>query len=394
MITYNENSIAPRRARTLGSSSRGNSYGGSQRNEDMSEDYYRSLFMGTPYESQYLSIVNKYSNGAPSSLFGSLTGKNQMNAYNHQMKMYDELSALASKMYDEDYQSPVSESQRLRAAGLNPDLLGLTGAAAPQSTSQGVPSGIQNDNPLQITQSVLNFALSTYQSIQGFKSASLGLESQSIDNINKMMQHARPVITRNIADMLAKGSKGADDWSTIMKMYNPFKKGSREYKRYIKAFNNELSSSRYTAARGALDQLSSVEDGRYKYGSFVGSKNWSPDDMALYHFVGGMMDMEIALKQSQFKSNKSRSDYDYDYYSNIDGKQMAGYDQSIKESDSAEKHINRYRRKVYDQLYFDYKNGSMLAGLMIIGMNNAFNAGSQFITGAAQWLDNNLYNFK
>lgn len=353
-------------------------------------DYYRSLFVGTEYEDLFNSIVEKYNTPLPNTFWGAISGKNKENEYNHKMTMYSELSALATKMYDEEYQSPTSEVNRLRAAGLNPDLTGLTGASAAEMTPHGAPSGVQATNPLQLTQSVLQFAFSTYQAIQGFKSQALDLESKSLDNMIKMMDSSRPAIVENMAKILAKGSQGASDWSQIMLLHNPFRKDSRSYKRWAKAFQKELSSSRYSSARAALDQLTSVEEGRYKYGSFVGSKNWSPDDMALYHFVGGMMDLEIAMKKSAFESQRAQNKHQSDYYNSLDGSEMADLDHNIKESEAADKYINRYRREVYDNLYYDYKNGSMLAGLMIVGMNNAFGIGSQMITGAAKWLDKNI----
>lgn len=332
---------------------------------------WENLFIDTPYYDQYKQIVSKYSGGPSLTWYGDLTGSNSTNQYNHYMSFQSELQALQQKMYDEDYQSPISDVSRQRQAGINADLNGLTNSSAPATQPPLQPS-ISSPDILQGVHSVLSFALNTYSMIQGFKGASLSNESKDISNFKSLQDLASPHIIKNMASIFQKGSNGFSDWSDIIKITNPFKGSLRGSRRWASAFNAALSSGQFSSARSALEQLTGLEQGRMRYGSIVGSSHWSPDDAALYHFVGGMMDLQLAQMEHGFKSGISKSRYENDYYSNLSGSSMASHDLSIRESEESEKFIYRYRRDIYENLYNDYKKGSSLAGLLLIGSEAKF----------------------
>ena len=326
------------------------------------KSYYDSLFMGTPYESQYQAILRKYSsNQPPESLWGLLTGQNSLNEYNHNMSLMDELESLATKVYDEEYQSPLSDVARQRAAGLNPDLNGLSSQSAALRQSGGIPS-VGSANPLEVMSNTLSTIMSIYSTIKGFKGINLQNEKMDLDNIQEMMKMARPMITENLAHGLVKGSEGMSDWSDVIALYNPFKGDKRKSQRFARAFNLELSSGNYAAAEAAYKRLAGIEDSRSAYGTHVGNPNWSADDNALFHYVGGMAEMSLG---AQFSKNR----YDRNLYRQLSPDAKAMFENSENRSKAF---LNRVRNKMLRQLDHDFENGSTLAGLLIMGQNPNF----------------------
>lgn len=326
------------------------------KNGDTNKSYYDSLFLGTPYEDQYNAIIRKYQSvSLPQSFSGWLTGRDETSRYNHEISLMDELESLATKMYDEDYQSPSSDVSRLRAAGINPDLNGLSGQAAPQKQGGNIPS-VQAENPLEVMSNTLSTVMQIYSTIKGFKGINLHNESLDLSNIQDMMNIARPMIIENFAKNTEVGSYGSSDWADVIATYNPFKGNSKQSKRFAQAFMMELSSGHYAAAESAYKRLAGLEEGRWQYGSYVGNPHWSPDDNALYHYVGGMMQLSLASEAAKHR-------FDSKYWDTLSPKLKAGFENAHYDAD---KFLYRLRASTYKHLQHDFNNGSLLAGLLVL----------------------------
>lgn len=325
------------------------------KNGNTNKSYYDNLFLGTPYEDQYNAIIRKYQSvSLPQSFAGWLTGRDETNRYNHEISLMDELESLATKMYDEEYQSPSSDVARLRAAGINPDLNGLSGQAAPQKQGGNIPS-VQAENPLEVMSNTLSTVMQIYSTIKGFKGINLQNEAMDIKNIESLMSMARGHIIENYANAMDPSGSPLD-LDYIMDQFNPFKGNKKDTKRWIQAFNAELHSGNYAAAEAAYKRLSGLEDGRWNYGSYVGNSNWSPDDNALFHYVGGMMQLSLASEAAKHR-------FDSKYWDSLSPKLKAGFENAHYDAD---KFLYRLRASTYKQLQHDFHNGSMLAGLLVL----------------------------
>lgn len=317
------------------------------KNGNTNKSYYDNLFQGTPYEEQYNAILRKYQTvSLPNSFVGWLTGRDETNRYNHEISLMDELESLATKMYDEEYQSPSSEFARQRAAGLNPDLIGLTGQSAPQKQGGNIPS-VSAENPLEVMSNTLSTVMQIYSTIKGFKGINLANEGKELSNLSSMIDFVKPTLIDSYAQGFVTGENRG--------IYNPFK-NRRLARLFDEASYHLQSGGSFQVAEKAYERLLGLESNRWNYGSYVGNPNWSPDDSALYHYVGGLMHEHLVSQSSKYR-------FDATYWDSLSPKLKAGFENSQYDT---ERFLNRIRLNNARSLENDYKNGSVLAGLLLL----------------------------
>lgn len=106
--------------------------------------------------------------------------------YNEDLAQLEYLAQMRQQEFALNYQDPASEVERMRKAGLNPDLLGLSGAAAPAGpagTSGANLSSIPTN--LQQTQSVFGIIQTVMSMTGNFVSGALNLSNMFLDNMGK-----------------------------------------------------------------------------------------------------------------------------------------------------------------------------------------------------------------
>lgn len=301
---------------SVGNSSTPTGYGGSFRNESINEQYYEQLFKGTDYYDLYRSIINSYNVSVPQTFFGNITGKNQTNAYNHEMSKRDELNALAEKMYNEKYNSPLEDVKRLRASGLNPDFQGLSGASASPTTPNGIPQNVSAENGVPIIQSAIGVLINVVGIAKTFVDGYFQVDSM----LNQKAMNELNLIDKanNTAESMVMGSPylfpdnpldvSSDSIRAAMKINGV---RGRRASRYVqdaigRVVNNPELFSRYKQARVNSMKLSSEESAL------------EPIIEALGKLMG--LEMQSSL-QAQIDSNKatsSKSNFDSSYYDSLD----------------------------------------------------------------------------
>lgn len=285
-------------------------------------------FAGTSYESLWEN--NPYAHIYYQPTFWDNIGlsnkaKDQNTEY---QRLYDEyIAGIYEQQRQDEYNSESAQVDRQRQAGLNPDLLGVENSqtgqmalpnAGPQATLNGQSPAIGG---LSLLSSVLSFATSSMQQINSIQGLVLDNQLKRVSNFSGFVDIARPHIVNEYARRFL--GETANDWSSVADVSSNFMR-SKDAKLYKNAFNSFLSSSRFTASESAWKQLTA-------------------DDKAMKHFVGGIVDLEL-------RSLKS------DYRSNIRVNNQKGF-------------LDSWRNSVYKQLYDDWKNGSTLAGFMLIGLD-------------------------
>lgn len=306
---------------SVGNSSMPTGYGGSFRNESINEQYYDKLFKDTDYYDLYRSIINSYDVAPPTSFFGHITGKNATNAYNHEMSKRDELNALVEKMYNENYNSPLEDVERLRAAGLNPDLTGLSGASASPTSPNGIPQNVAAENGVPIIQSAVGVLLNVVgiakTFVDGYFHVDSMLNQKAINELNLIDK------ANSTAESMVMGSPylfsdnpldvSSDSIRASMKLNGV---RGRRASRYVqdaigRVVNNPELFSRYKRARVDSMKLSSEETAI------------QPIMEALGKLIG--LEMQTSL-QSQIDSNKAKSaesEYNLNFFDSLDGATQA-----------------------------------------------------------------------
>lgn len=109
--------------------------------------------------------------------------------YSEDLAQLEYLAQMRQQEFQMHYQDPSSEVERMREAGLNPDLLGLSGATAPAG-----PTGTEGaklstlPNNLQQTSTVFGIVESVMSMTGNFMSGALNLSNMFLDNMSKEAQ--------------------------------------------------------------------------------------------------------------------------------------------------------------------------------------------------------------
>lgn len=279
-------------------------------------------------------------------------------------QQYNEYVASIAEMYAKNkYDSPVEQMARERAAGLNPDLTGLSGSNSAGVEHQGtLPPGLNGTSPAQTSfqtmTSVLGFATSTLQQINQIQGLSLDNAQKSRNSFSDFLTLVEPSITNEYAKRFS--GKEARSWDDVKSdVQDSFYDSSHNRKMAGRAFDYLLRSSDYTASENAYKKLVSNEQ-------------------AMRDYVGGYVKLAFQEKMmglqsniSRYKLDLQRNKYDTNYYSRLNPFESADSQNRLNK-------VKGWKEKMqlefYRKLYNDWKGGSDLAGLLLIGETGSFAA--------------------
>lgn len=249
--------------------------------------------------------------------------------------------------YDRLYNSPTAKAERLKSAGINPDLAGLEGdptLTSAGASSQGLAGNLSKDaNPLEISQaigSLINQAISTYGQLQSIKSTSLDNDMKSINNMKSLMDFGFDQIDRELPYLSSVASGSTGDLRS--KHFIPFtnsmgsNRSRKMSKRLESIFNNYIDSDSFQ---------SKVNDYRMNVARSFGDNN-SEFEKVLSTLRGVQSDIIINGLKSEKYSKKS----DYDYYSTFDSSQSARAQNAVNESTVNSKNITNTATEAMSKL--------------------------------------------
>lgn len=254
-------------------------------------------------------------------------------------RLYNEyIAGIYDLQRENEYNSEKSQVDRMREAGLNADLLGLSGT---QSDSMSPPNAGPNPalngqsptlNAVSTIADVLGFAVGTFQQISSIKNLSYQNESIESSLFSSIQPQARDFIVNSFAKRLSGKDIGSNE-DLKNEFANTYSTPSQR-RRARFAFENILKSSDFTSASNAYNAMNA-------------------NDKAMHDFIGGIMRLSSI-------SNKLRLESDIKYYKH--------YDSSISaKSKNAQEMLENWRNDFYKKMYDDFKSGSDLAGLILIG---------------------------
>ena len=238
----------------------------------------------------------------------------ERNSFNNQLALMD---------YENEYNSPTAKAERMRAAGLNPDLLGVDGV----SDSSTFDASLGSDIPLPSdsaqfwisnSQNILSTALQFAQQFQSMRSTSLDNDIKNLDYV-KALQSLKDDV--NSSSRFGKFLNPEQDFPTSL-----FTSGisKRNLKRLNKSFISSDSFSRFNKRVNdyASSAISAGES--LALGSIRGNGSFDPSDMAK-----GYQDVAEFLEKVQkytASADAHQEKYRSDYYSNSSGSLDASID--------------------------------------------------------------------
>lgn len=189
---------------------------------------------------------------------------------------------LATIAREEEYNSELSQVERQRAAGLNPDLTGVNPSQASEYNEPDVSleaPGDYSQECMSLIGSIFSGAttiLGIAKDIQGLQSGSLGIEAGRLDMLSGYYKTAEDFLLANATE----DSFETDKYGNVYNIRLPDMSGSglnrRQQKRFLGALTSKMNSLSYR--QGLYDRYKSLQDSRKGVASYRGNSNWSDDD--------------------------------------------------------------------------------------------------------------------
>lgn len=298
----------------------------------------------------------------------------------------DYQNSIAQYIFELYYNSESARAQRMRDAGLNPDLLGLDGASTAPTRDINTQEPVQDvtsADPAQemsqvatIVSGAFSTALSLYQGIESVKGARLANDAQEISNLDKIVSQVigflgnEPTFTEWISSPNSK--RNSPNFESYI---FPAKYGAQLFP------NGKLGTQYANIAGYVSDWISTQAKGVMANNDFI-------DAMGKYAGYGNNRDEIIdtirvlndALRTSTkagYKRKTAEDNYWNSYYSAAKGKEAGeAFNTKVGSAaslDSIEQSLNSPVEKVADSLYKKFEEGNDFSGvvlfLMRLGMN-------------------------
>lgn len=331
--------------------------------------------------------------------------------YLHMLERGKYIQQMQMAAYENWYNSPEQMAARERAAGLNPDLVGLEGVesasgAAPESsgiaqlpTSEQIRSQrIANlTNILSSFGSLVTTGLSAFSSISLLPLQKEGLKNQNeltqaqaisarlgnIENEKSLFQYGVSAkLAGAIADAVSAGTESEFDYdsffgSDLSSVFNTYSSGSA----YSQNLFDDVLANRESIKRDAIDLARQRASGQIDFSKMAGSRYYSDDVVLNAGLLGPLMDAQFQLEENMARYHKAindiklkyangldiegiadsansvaaaqgaEADYQATYYNSLDAEEMAAYDFMIKSNEAVaatlEKAINENLQTIY-----------------------------------------------
>lgn len=307
---------------------------------------------------------------------------------------------LETMEYENFYNSPSQQAMRMRAAGLNPDLQGLSGVSEASSYNEpeqglGIP---QSDEPnlISLASSVVGLA-STAQSlisagvnIMRDKESLRGLK---VDNLKKFYETAGDIYMKIHGPADEGPEKNHED--NYVTMYNLardiFGRGRMARKvaeHFNRAFNNYQGS--YEGETKRYDSRTRLAKSRQELASVVSSPAYSDSDKEIVEALEPITTAEYEVAKLGLDVQQRFLEWKQKYFGTSDPELVAGAENARNETDLSKSQfeINKYEnldgglfalsenaRQKYFQDFYDNLSGSL--GAKAENAKNAFQAMTQ-----------------
>lgn len=292
-------------------------------------------------------------------------------------------AGIAEKAYDNWYNSPVESANRLRAAGINPDLAGLDNAGTSEASNpqHAGSANLNGDNP-----GLMNFAKGV-----------VGVVSLASQLTQTFLQTQKMNLENDIlgADLATKGHDYGKKW--IMDNWTP-----AGFSVDTGAMSGHLSGGRKRLARAIYAGMDSVyqenslglgsaspevrkhyytnrfgaSDNAFKAASLEGSKYYAGDFEVMQALSGVLTDTRLEFEKNQNKFNS-------DFYGARNGAQEGAHTTDLMKHQHADSQFNfdfnKTRRQMVSKLQKLSDQGNITATIALLFMNTAIPAAKDVI---------------
>lgn len=312
-----------------------------------------------------------------------------------QSQMYQ--ADIAKYLFELQYNSESSKVQRMRAAGLNPDLVGLDSAseASGNSFAQPVNESQMNDPAQELQQvsslcvSVIGGVVNFGKAFQSMKASSLALDSAEMSLNDDIMAFARKYLSSNKWFNEWLNSPMSDPKSAE---YSPFLIASNKAgSRYSKLIEQDITSmfgsrngKRFSRAVTEMSEsLQTRNDAQAIYNEYISRRGQyeglGDTQEQVIHVIGVMNKALYDAKKAVAGGQQSQGEYNETFFDTLNPEIQAGSqnDLATASSQSAQKTtaLDGPMAKVATSLWEDYnadpkKNWGSLIALVILNFGS------------------------
>lgn len=335
-----------------------------------------------PYENTYKSGAGSISGsgGVPvmgSGIFGQWTKEDQA-LFNLQMANAEWQANLSLMDYQNMYNSPAEQVKRMREAGLNPDLLGVgdggVSAAGAPAPNVSAPDGVSDIDTLGGVFSAFSTAMSVANGLMSFKSAQESLDSQILDNVNKVDGFATSFLVDNLfPESFSEDKKLLQDSrinlissarAFAQKHYGFSKRQSR---RFQDAVVRKMDSPDFLEQ--FYDTINKSENARQDYLSKTTGDLYSQADETMRILLDEVIKEQNRFYRSSNRLGYIKNRYEGGVYSRLNPRSFADRENNYNIYEAA-----NIRRDIYGKsffygfnkgLYNSFKNGNIVSGLTL-----------------------------
>lgn len=264
------------------------------------------------------ALVNPYSQVDPDDY-----GIFDKRAYQHDLQEAQYAAELQLMMYQNEYNSAQSQAAREREAGINPDLVGVSGEAAAGMTGSANPANINAEHPVETALGLVPTVLSLFTGMSsGFFGVSQGiqqLESGKLENLRKSLGLIQPagdmIGALNAEDSV--GSDGHMQFSALADVDTFLKKVPRRYRKTLGQYlTNYVGSPQYMT--GVYDRLAGRNQSKGQYAKTSVDPTMSGDVAELMEALRPLQESEFALAKQLLSNDRSKAEKMSAYWMNRD----------------------------------------------------------------------------
>lgn len=364
---------------------------------------YTSQYENNPYNGQdptaQLSGWNKFTDG-----LGITNNADRVRYQQNQASaLWD--SERSAALEDREYNNEVNTSRRMRAAGMNPDLLGVQAGQSELANNDAVANGVngamstESDSPMQVVQSlgsVMSNVFGIYNGLASLDNQIFSTEMSAFVNnedsiksdlVSSIGSRATPdAIDKFLSGKLDineilfgdehKTTTAADSYE-LLKMITP---------RYKSKRMRDFAARKLSSYINSLDFQRSITD---KFGSVASAKNSASraigENTALAGKSGGNLretmhtiaSCAYDIYMSDLSLQKLANKYSRDYYSTASGTTAAEAENSTtRETIDAMEYRNNIRkpwRNLVNRLARQSEEGNLLSSIALTGILGSSN---------------------
>ena len=240
---------------------------------------------------------------------------------------------LALLDYQNQYNDPTAQAERMRAAGLNPDLVGLDGVSdsagmSGVTGSSGISTGPSSMEKAQFWlsngQNIFNSALQLADQFQTMRGRSLDNDIKNIAYVRALqgLKNAYSEILTN-ADF----KNGLEDVDPLIFVRGISNRNKKRFTRLMPSFSAKVKAN--SMLGDFVD--SSIKAGEsLAIGSIRGNGSFNPNDMAKgYQHVAKFLEQ---VNEYVARQDAAQAKYNSDYYENSNGAEDATIDADMRKT--------------------------------------------------------------